>query len=601
MVVAQKLKEAEITEQDSLLLTRNLLRIAIFNISYIRGLFPENYFNDKTVPALEMKIKKLMPIDAKSRRLIDWMEKGVYDALQKKYLKTLLFCISEAIDGPMIEEYAFSFSYSNSDSEEVMMNISRTGNKKQGATFKSNGNTDITPNQMRSSACKVVRTLVQLMQTLDRMPEERTILMKLLYYEDVTPIDYEPPFFRGCSEQEANHPWLKNPLKMEIGNVNSKHFVLALKVKSILDPCQDENNDMEDDEEISLGVDSTPTTDPSDSDSEMSHSANDDDRYIVAPVDKARSRGNNGMADHEDDTQDAEEDEHQLTRVRDWISSRHIDNVELTDVLSSFPDISVFSFNCRTLILFISPEVMDKLVNQNILSRTGKDSYSISKLKAIVVKEEMDVQVNQVDEKVQRGNDEDYLYLKALYHVLPLDYVTISKLQSKLEGEANQASVRKLLDRMACDGYVEAKSKPRLGKRVIRSELTDKKLLEVKNVLEIKLSAMEISEPQNISTCGGLHSVVDTQQNASSRTQEQLGNNTPIRRNEPAASRESGIPGSDIRNGVDGRGFTNCREGDDTFRSRPSQEKRSRKTSTVKEPIHQNMKRQKSQGGGALE
>ncbi|KAI3868799.1 hypothetical protein MKW92_012220 [Papaver armeniacum] len=566
MVVAQKLKEAEITEQDSLLLTRNLLRIAIFNISYIRGLFPENYFNDKSVPALEMKIKKLMPIDAESRRLIDWMEKGVYDALQKKYLKTLLFCISEAIDGPMIEEYAFSFSYSNSDSEEVMMNISRTGNKKKGATFKSNGNTDITPNQMRSSACKMVRTLVQLMRTLDRMPEERTILMKLLYYEDVTPIDYEPPFFRGCSEQEANHPWLKNPLKMEIGNVNSKHFVLALKVKSILDPCHDE--------EISLGVDSTPTTDPSDSDSEMSHSANDDDGYIVAPVDKARSRENNCMADDEDDTQDAEEDEHQLTRVRDWISSRHIDNVELTDVLSSFPDISVV-------------KIMDKLVNQNILSRTGKDSYSISKLKAIVVKEEMDVQVNQVDEKVQRGNDEDYLYLKALYHVLPLDYVTISKLQSKLEGEANQATVRKLLDKMACDGYVEAKSKPRLGKRVIRSELTDKKLLEVKNVLEIKLLAMEISEPQNISTCGGLHSV----DSDLTRTRERS----------PAVSRESGIPGSDKRNGVDGRGFTNCREGDDTFCSRPSQEKRFRKTSTVKEPIHQNMKRQKSQGGDALE
>ncbi|KAI3985323.1 hypothetical protein MKX01_033637 [Papaver californicum] len=592
MVVAQKLKESEITEQDSLLLTRNLLRIAIFNISYIRGLFPENYFNDKLVPALEMKIKKLMPIDAESRRLIDWMEKGVYDALQNKYLKTLLFCISEAIDGPMIEEYAFSFSYSNSDSEEVMMNISRSGNKKQGATFKSNGNTDITPNQMRSSACKMVRTLVQLMRTLDRMPEERTILMKLLYYEDVTPVDYEPPFFRGCSEQEANHPWLKNPLKLEIGNVNSKHFVLALKVKSILDPCQDEPNDMEDDEEISLGVDSTPT-DPSDSDSEMSHSTKDDDRYIVAPVDKAWSRENNGMADHEDDTQDAEEDEHQLTCVRDWIGSCHTDNVELTDVLSNFPDISVA----------LTEEIMDKLVDQNILSRTGKDSYSISKLKAIVVKEEMDVPVSQVDEKVQRGNDEDYLYLKALYHVLPLDYVTISKLQSKLEGEANQATVHKLLDKMACDGYVEAKSKPRLGKRVIRSELTDKKLHEVKNVLEIKLSAMEISEPQNISTCGGLHSVgsdltrtrersVDTH-----RIQEQHGNTTPIGRNEPAASRESGIPGIHKRNGVDGRGFINRGDGDYTLSSRPSQEKRSRKTSTVEEPIFQNMKRQKSQGG----
>ncbi|KAA3483250.1 HORMA domain-containing protein 1 [Gossypium australe] len=177
MVVAQKVKEAEITEQDSLLLTRNLLRIAIFNISYIRGLFPENYFNDKSVPALEMKIKKLMPLDAESR---------VYDALQKKYLKTLLFCICESIDGAMIEEYSFSFSYSNSDTQEVSMNINRTGSKKHGRAFICNSTTEVTPNQMRSSACKMVRTLVQLMRTLDKMPEERTILMKLLYYDDVT-------------------------------------------------------------------------------------------------------------------------------------------------------------------------------------------------------------------------------------------------------------------------------------------------------------------------------------------------------------------------------------------------------------------------------
>ncbi|KAH7684974.1 The spindle assembly checkpoint protein mad2 protein [Dioscorea alata] len=173
MVVAQKLKESEITEQDSLLLTRNLLRIAIYNISYIRGLFPEKYFNDKSVPALEMKIKKLMPMDAESRRLIDWMEKGVYDALQKKYLKTLLFCICEEINGPMIEEYAFTFNYASSNGQEVFMNVSGSGNRKNSATFKSNS-TDITPDQMRSSACKMVRTLVQLMRTLDQMPNNVT-------------------------------------------------------------------------------------------------------------------------------------------------------------------------------------------------------------------------------------------------------------------------------------------------------------------------------------------------------------------------------------------------------------------------------------------
>ncbi|KAL7171771.1 hypothetical protein ACSBR2_036437 [Camellia fascicularis] len=347
MVVAQKVKESEITEQDSLLLTRNLLRIAIFNISYIRGLFPEKYFNDKSVPALEMKIKKLTPMDAESRRLIDWMEKGVYDALQKKYLRTLLFCVCEGVEGSMIEEYAFAFSYSNSESQEVSMKINRTGNK-QGGTFKCNSLTEVTPNQMRSSACKMVRTLVQLMRTLDRMPEERTILMKLFYYDDVTPVDYEPPFFRSCTEQEVHNPWTKNPLKMEVGNVNSKHFVLALKVKSVLDPCEDENDDIQDDD-VSLGADSVERDEHSESDSEVSHSQ--DNEYIVAPIGNYMSlcSANKFRAYHNplyniqlaDDTEDPVEDEHQLGRVKDWISCYHLATVELTNVLSNFPDVSM--------------------------------------------------------------------------------------------------------------------------------------------------------------------------------------------------------------------------------------------------------------------
>nr|XP_009776295.1 PREDICTED: HORMA domain-containing protein 1-like isoform X2 [Nicotiana sylvestris] len=390
MVVAQKVKESEITEQDSLLLTRNLLRIALFNITYVRGLFPENYFSDKSVPALEMKIKKLMPMDAESRRLIDWMEKGVYDALQKKYLKTLLFCVCETIDGPMIEEYAFSFCYSNSDSQEVSMNINRIGTKK-GGTY-----------QMRSSACKMVRTLIQLMRTLDKMPEERTILMKLLYYDDVTPADYEPPFFKSCTEEEAVNPWAKSPLKMEVGDVNSKHFVLALKVKSVLDPCEDENDD-DQDNSVSLGADSFPGDD-SESDSEFSHS--DDDQYIVAPIEKQDAQDNGNMAD-EDDTQDPAEDEQQIDRLKDWINSYHLDRVEVTDVLSHFPDISVD----------LVEEIVEKLVKEGMLSSVGTDCYIINKQKKFnyefdIVKEEIDGQQYPKSSQLQHGKNEDYMYMK---------------------------------------------------------------------------------------------------------------------------------------------------------------------------------------------
>lgn len=42
-----------------------------------------------------------------------------------------------------------------------------------------------------------------------------------------------------------------------------------------------------------------------------------------------------------DDTLDPVEDEQQFSRIKDWISSHHLDTVEVTDVLSNFPDISV--------------------------------------------------------------------------------------------------------------------------------------------------------------------------------------------------------------------------------------------------------------------
>lgn len=48
---------------------------------------------------------------------------------------------------------------------------------------------------------------------------------------------------------------------MEVGNVNSKHFVLSLKVKSVLDPCEDEN--------MSVGGDSMERDEDSQADSQV--------------------------------------------------------------------------------------------------------------------------------------------------------------------------------------------------------------------------------------------------------------------------------------------------------------------------------------------
>lgn len=49
-----------------------------------------------------------------------------------------------------------------------------------------------------------------------------------------------------------------------------------------------------------------------------------------------------------DGTQDAAEDEKQLSRVKDWISASHLETVEIIDILANFPDISVVSIDNKT-------------------------------------------------------------------------------------------------------------------------------------------------------------------------------------------------------------------------------------------------------------
>ncbi|OMO88168.1 hypothetical protein COLO4_20398 [Corchorus olitorius] len=389
---------------------------------------------------------------------------------------------------------------------------------------------------------------------------------------------------------------------MEVGNVNSKHFVLALKVKSVLDPCGDENDDIEDDE-VSLGANSVQKDESSNSDSEDTESQ--ENHFIVAPADKQRPEEDNSMGD-DDDTQDPMEDEQQLERVKDWINSRHLDTVEVTDVLSNFPDISVV----------LIEEIMDKLVKEGVLSSIGKDSYTKKKQKTseydFMVKEETEGQVQTVRKSPKI---EDHMYMKALYHALPMEYITVAKLQSKLNGEANQSVVRRLITKMTQDGFVEASGNRRLGKRVIHSILTEKKLQEIKRALNYDAMDVDTNEPQNqlhttgsnlrdLSTCGVLHSIgsdltrtrgrSDINQNGSIRSEQTISKgrdhgNTPMSKAEPIASRESFVPGFENTR-VNG----NCDDVDTVVCSRPSQDKRGRKSSTVKEPILQYIKRQKS-------
>lgn len=42
----------------------------------------------------------------------------------------------------------------------------------------------------------MIRSLVSLVATLPSLPDDRVVTMKLFYFDELTPADYQPKFFR---------------------------------------------------------------------------------------------------------------------------------------------------------------------------------------------------------------------------------------------------------------------------------------------------------------------------------------------------------------------------------------------------------------------
>lgn len=68
----------------------------------------------------------------------------------------------------------------------------------------------------------------------------------------------------------------------------------------------------------------------------------------------------------QDDRHDAVETQQQLRRAKDWIISHQLKTLELTDVLSNFPDI----FSALT------EEIMDQLEKECVLLEQGRTHTS---------------------------------------------------------------------------------------------------------------------------------------------------------------------------------------------------------------------------------
>ncbi|ELT87711.1 hypothetical protein CAPTEDRAFT_126018, partial [Capitella teleta] len=75
----------QINQTQSALFVKKLLAVAVSNIAYIRAIFPEHAFGDRSLEDLSLKILRADSTCGGATTVVKWM-KGCFDAIDKKYV-----------------------------------------------------------------------------------------------------------------------------------------------------------------------------------------------------------------------------------------------------------------------------------------------------------------------------------------------------------------------------------------------------------------------------------------------------------------------------------------------------------------------------------
>ncbi|KAI2518974.1 HORMA domain containing 1, partial [Homo sapiens] len=139
-----------------------------------------------------------------------WML-GCYDALQKKYVYT------NPEDPQTISEcYQFKFKYTNNG--PLMDFISKN---------QSNESSMLSTDTKKASIL-LIRKIYILMQNLGPLPNDVCLTMKLFYYDEVTPPDYQPPGFKDGDCEGVIFEG--EPMYLNVGEVSTPFHIFKVKV-----------------------------------------------------------------------------------------------------------------------------------------------------------------------------------------------------------------------------------------------------------------------------------------------------------------------------------------------------------------------------------
>jgi meiosis-specific protein HOP1 len=204
------------TERKSCTFVKKLLTVGISNITYLRGMFPEDAYARKSLDKFPVQILKQKTVCDKATVLAGWIL-GAFDALEKKYLKKLMLVVylDPATPDTVHEMYTFKFSYPSGFTTCEVQGRDRLEAK-------------AAQDDMYRSTRNLLQTLVVLTQGLGPLPASAYLALKLTYYDEVTPADYEPAGFCATELTELQFP--SGVQRQKTGKVATPHHTVGLQL-----------------------------------------------------------------------------------------------------------------------------------------------------------------------------------------------------------------------------------------------------------------------------------------------------------------------------------------------------------------------------------
>ncbi|XP_031710657.1 zebrafish testis-expressed 38 [Anarrhichthys ocellatus] len=206
------------TQQESLVFVKRMMAVAVSSITYLRGIFPEDAYRSRYLEDLCIKVLREDCNTAGASKVVKWMM-GCFDALEKRFLQIVFIGVYTNPDEPncIIESYQFKFKYTEKGPE---MDILRNNDVK----------IQVTLEDTKRASVLLIRKLFLLMQNLDVLPNDVYLTMKLYYYDDVTPADYQPP---GFKEGECDSLWFEGmAVHFKVGEVQTAFHTLRVRVSA---------------------------------------------------------------------------------------------------------------------------------------------------------------------------------------------------------------------------------------------------------------------------------------------------------------------------------------------------------------------------------